>query len=77
MSNWFSECFISLLCFQGTLLSKIFELCVLHLNSTNSRVRVKFSHLLSLVPWYVTVSRLTDMSLAVDVKVCMSDFVHF
>jgi len=68
--------FILWLCLQGKLLSKIFELCVLHLNSTNSRVRAKFSHLLCLVPWYITVSGLMDMSHAVDVKVCMHQILH-
>jgi hypothetical protein len=59
---------------KGKLLSEILELCVLHLNSTNSRVRAKFSHLLSLVPWYFTISRLTEADHAAKVKVSMRMF---
>jgi hypothetical protein len=57
-------------------MSEILELSVLHLNSTNSRVRAKFSHLLSLVPWYFTISRLTDANCAVEVKVSNVHILH-
>jgi hypothetical protein len=60
-----------LLCLQHKLVSEILELCVLHLNSTNSTVRNKFSRILSLVPWYFAVTRLADASRTVEVKVCM------
>jgi len=62
---------VSLRCLQRKLVSEVLELCVLHLNSTNSKVRNKFSHILSLLPWYFVVMRLGDASHAVEVKVCM------
>lgn len=62
---------VSLCCLQRKLVSEILELCVLHLNSTNSAVRNTFSHILVLVPWYFVVMWLGNASHAVEVKVCM------
>jgi len=62
---------VLLCCLQRKLVSEVLELCVLHLNSTNSTVRNKLSHILSLLPWYFVVMRLGDASHAVEVKVCM------
>jgi hypothetical protein len=62
---------VSLCCLQCKLVSEILELCVLHLNSTNSKIRNKFSHILSLLPWYIVVMRLGNASYDVEVKVCM------
>ena len=61
---------VLLYCLQHKLVSEILELCVLHLNTTNSMVRIKFSHILSLLPWYIVVMRLGDASHGVEVKVC-------
>jgi hypothetical protein len=62
---------VLLYCLQHKLVSEVLKLCVLHLNSTNSMVRNKFSHILSLLPWYIVVMRLGDASHTVEVKVCM------
>jgi hypothetical protein len=71
---------VTIFFFQDKLLSEILDLSVLHLNSTDSKVRAKFSRLLCLVPWYFTISRLTEANHTVKAKVSMRMFcthLHF